>query len=268
MTNFIFPEADLVLHMADESGEFNLKDAIEYCTGLYDNWRLPTVDECSIIMSENRTKKKYGTNNHFMFEEDKLHLTSSKDSFNNKPLCYDFSKGMAFLSSELAYHRLRLVRQRYTEIATLQKADVINKIIPIFQKYIDNLDELKFTSFLEASLKHESDFIPWRYLVFEDYNLSQKFSLDYPAHFQEDMEMISAWENDWYDAGFSIYDLGSEDDSDDEDLRDAFLGIIDLKKNKYFRMNGYGQVYEYGEDPPLLYGGRQEKTPNWVDWRI
>jgi hypothetical protein len=266
MLNLKAKPANFIVKYADEYGKMSLIEAAEFSKRLEGEWRLPTVEECLQIKNG-----IYVGGNIYNFDvstiRDEHYLTSSFENSLDLPMSFSFSDEMAYLSVPEAKHQVRFVQDNFMKTKELNAAQLSAQITEIMSSYIENFDRVKchlhFQNYFKIDWKNEIK--PWRYLLLEDYNMSKHFRIDDFSYFNVslDMDMLTAWEDYFYD-----FDLNPDlsESMDERHIRENFIGIIDLKYNKYLRLNGYGDYYEFDETPPLLRSGAQEENPTWQAW--
>jgi len=211
----------------DEEGEFNIREVETYIKALGDDrWRLPT------------------------------NLTSSIENNYSLPLTFDFKLGRKVLSSDELKHNLRLVKNPTIEVKPSFN-EFKKQVFDVIKLYVPDLSAEKFIPYLDEVIDVENyeKLKKINTIIFEDHNVTDDPGENYcfDLHSDDNNDMLSLWENNFFSSGYSIYDL-----EEDESLRDVFLGCIDLINKKYFRINGYGKKFEFGS--------KEIKNPNWSAW--
>jgi hypothetical protein len=256
-----------IVKETDEKGTFTLAEAKALCTTLKEGWRVPTLSELETVYNECMDQGIQKLTGDLKFKTEN-YLTDTVDEFDGWPLSFDFNDGISYLSSEKSKHLLRLVRNETEPIQEVNHQDFINNTILVLQKYVPNLNEVKFNQFMNSCLFGDPELDDSfgeqepvklnniRYVTLEDDNMCSFPEDFYLAHFHEDNDTVMIWEDDYYAAGYNQDEL----DDEEEGLRDGFIGFIDLIEKKYLRINGYGMVIEYGtENPEVPY-------PDWNSW--
>jgi hypothetical protein len=238
----------IIVKKTDEIGLFNFQSAIQFISRMEGDWRLPTISELSSFSLDSVS-----------FNE--MYWTCEKtfDGFN---LGYDFKTNIAYLAVEESHLKLRLVSDPW--LSGMCKGDLIDRSVNIIRKYLPSMDEKKFRNLFQYShleRESESTLLNFRWVLIEDCNLSTDYCLDYPLIFGEDQDIFDFYER------FFLYDI---DFADRDEAKDQFVGILDLKTNKYMRCNFY-EYYEYDEYPegrfPYL-NNKAQHLPRWEDWQI
>jgi hypothetical protein len=136
----------------------------------------------------------------------------------------------------------------------MTEAYFTQKIFETLKKYIPSLSEAKFTCFLNESLENENiEFSEIRFVTLEDYNMCSYPEDFYVAHFHTDNDLVTIWEDDFLACGYNPDEL-------DDEVRESYIGFLDLVDNKYIRVNGQGNVIEYGSENPV------DEYPDWSAW--
>lgn len=257
MNKFSFLDYNFIVKDADESGNFTLLDAKDLCSRIGGGWRVPTLPELELIYNESLIK---GIST---FTQLKFHptnyLTDSVDDFDGWPLSFDFNDGVSYLSSEKSKHSLRLVRDEVVsaQASSMTQADFIQKAISVLRAYVPTLDTKKMEGFLLESLEfNATSYDKIRYVTLEDENMCMDPEEFYAAHFHEDNDLVSIWEDDYYASGYNADEL----DDEEEGLRAGFIGFLDIFDQKYIRFNGYGDSVEFGSNNSTV------DYPDWSSW--
>lgn len=255
-----------IVKYSDEYGTMNYNYSKEYLSRMEGEWRLPKVSECELIKDLNIVGDGFIESN-LCSQKDDFYLTDDTEPSLDIPICYSFEHGKSFLTTYTTNHKVRLIRNAYKGTSKLKTQELVDMIVETFSNYVENIDlgkcKLFFTNYFRLHCNDEANCC-FRYLVMEDYNMSNEYNeFDFSYfNFSEDMDLIFAWENCFS----NDYDLYSSDLSEENSIRDNFIGIIDLKLGKYYRVNGYGDYYEYDEFPPINRLGELEVTPKWDAW--
>ena len=137
----------------------------------------------------------------------------------------------------------------------MKKLILFAKVIEIMEKYVPNLNHSMLIAQLNYAYEDKIEFENGiRYVTLEDDNMcSEGLDDGYIAHYHSDMDLTTIWEYDFCGCGYKLDEL-------DEEVRDSYLGVVDLKEGKYLRFNGNGESHEYGsKNPPIA-------DPNWELW--
>lgn len=260
MNKFSNEGHSFIIKEEDEVGNYTLNEAKIHCAKLGNGWRVPTLEELETIYNEFQTKakEKLAAELNIQFNK-KYYLTDTVDEYDGWPLSFDFEDGSSYISSIKSLHKLRLVKDELASTSNVQisKADFIDKTTLVLKKYVPNLNTVKFIHFLNECLTDTKlDFNEVRYVTLEDTNLCNDVNTFYVAHFHQDKDLLSIWEKDFYDCGYSEDEL----DDEEEGIRETYTGFIDLMDQKYIRVNGFENQIEYGSDNPA------DEHPDWKGW--
>jgi hypothetical protein len=89
----------------------------------------------------------------------------------------------------------------------------------------------------------------------EDINMCEEGLVDeYPASFHTESDYQMAWEDNYLGCGMKMDEL--------DECRDGYLGIIDLNKGIYVRVNGNADYYTYGDSTSGV------EDPSWKLWML
>ena len=260
MNKFSLADYSFIIKEEDEVGNYTLTDAKILCANLGNGWRVPKLEELELVYNECLVDGISKLTNELKLQVNKTYyLTDTIDEYDGWPLSFDFEDGNSYISSIKSKHKLRLIKDELASNSSVQisKADFIDKTTLVLKKYVPNLNTLKFTHFLNECLTDSKlNFNEVSYVTLEDYNMCSYPEDFYTAHFHHDKDLLSIWEQDFYDCGYS------EDELDDEAerIRETYTGFIDLMDQKYIRINGFGDQIEYGSENPT------DEHPDWKGW--
>jgi hypothetical protein len=129
-----------------------------------------------------------------------------------------------------------------------------NRAVSIIRQYVPQIDEKKIKDYFQRLNDNSSSEI--RYIMFEDHNVSsqgpENCEEDYLGGYWDDMDLVEIWRMDGANCGMAPDEL--------DEASDGYQGLIDLVEGKYLRVNGHGQIYEFG-DPNAPDG-----TIDWSMW--
>ena len=136
-------------------------------------------------------------------------------------------------------------------ITTIQEA--IDRVIEILESNIGPLDKKRVEEWSEdLHYKNERRVNEWpqiKYLVFEDHNIVEEWTVGYDCHFVSETERNTIWRDFFYDC-----------EPDSPETREGYCGIVDLYAGKYLRINGNSDIYEYDLKD------QKEYDPDWSEW--
>lgn len=140
------------------------------------------------------------------------------------------------------------------------------KVLEALTRAIKGIDAEKLKLWLQNT--EDSVISDAVYFIFEDNRLADSYHED-----EEDLAAASGYfhpEGDLNEYWKWLYtsdgsDLDSGYDGDD-DPRDCYFGVIDLKAMSYCRLNGYGDYYPY--DSNKIDAHKQQLNPDFSDWIV
>lgn len=271
MSRYSILDQVFIVKEMDEEGKYSLSEAKTLCAELGNGWRVPKIQELETIYNDSLELGISTLTRDLKLQTGKTYyLTDSLDEYDGWPLSFSFDDGNSYISSEKSKHSLRLVRSEINSSTEkkMSKEDFILKTILVLRKYVPDLKDEKFTQFMTECIdgdpeleeifgkKEPINFENIRYVTLEDYNMCCDPNGFYVAHFHEDNDVLYIWEDDFYACGYNPDEL----DDEEEGLREGYIGFIDLAKQKYLRINGYGDEIEFGSDNPA------DEHPNWQGW--
>lgn len=253
---------NLSVKSTDEKVLLNVEEATTYCNSINNIWRLPTVEECEAMLN-GLYQDEYFFNSETLgisVAEKVYYLTSLKDEETGLPLVYNFLEERAYPSTIGSRHKVRLVQDKFMGVADLTVTELVNRVTGIMQHYIENFDDQKFRNYCIKTMedKYQNRVQPWRYVLLEDFRMSAFWGYDYPFRLFQDMDMVTVLNCDYKNNVDWIRGV--------DQRKGSFYGLLDLKCDKYFRINGCGEFYEYQSGSCSLKDGGYELSPNWEGW--
>ena len=116
-----------------------------------------------------------------------------------------------------------------------------NRAVSIIRQYVPQIDEKKIKHYFERLNDNSSSEI--RYIMFEDHNVSsegpENCEEDYLGGYWDDMDLVKIWRRDMGRSGVKPDEI--------DEVIDGYQGLIDLVEGKYLRVNGHGEIYEFGD---------------------
>jgi hypothetical protein len=76
--------------------------------------------------------------------------------------------------------------------------------------------------------------------------------------FFQDRDLAAYWEEVYCSDGANL------EEDEDFDFRSIFLGVINLSDRTYFRLNGYGETYEFNLNETDSH--KRTENPDFTDW--
>ena len=134
------------------------------------------------------------------------------------------------------------------------------KAIEILALTVKGIDREKLNEWIQfagsSSIKNA------RYFFFEDYRLADSYDCD-----GEDLAAAAAYffpEGNLEDYWESVYTSDGADleDSEEGDPREFYLGCLDLKEMKYYRVNGYSKKYLFESNDR----NKNKLNPDFTSW--
>jgi len=136
----------------------------------------------------------------------------------------------------------------------MTKQEILFSACKIMADVIPNLN----TDMLHEHLSFSSDGIDLEkvcLISLEDINMCEEGLVDeYPASFHTESDYQLAWEDNYLGCGMKMDEL--------DECRDGYLGIIDLNKGIYARVNGNADYYTFGDS---TFG---VEDPSWKLWML
>ena len=136
----------------------------------------------------------------------------------------------------------------------MTKQEILFSACKIMADVIPNLN----TDMLHEHLSFSSDGIDLEkvcLISLEDINMCEEGLVDeYPASFHTESDYQLAWEDNYLGCGMKMDEL--------DECRDGYLGIIDLNKGIYARVNGNADYYTYGDSTSGV------EDPSWKLWML
>jgi len=136
------------------------------------------------------------------------------------------------------------------------------KVLQVLKKYINGIDDAKLQQWLQFAT--ESDSNKAAFFIFEDARLAD-------IYFEEEEDMASASgyffpEGDLLENWEEVYcsDGADLENNDEFDPRALFMGLINLSNLSYFRLNGYGETYEFNLNETDSH--KKIENPDFTDW--
>jgi len=135
-------------------------------------------------------------------------------------------------------------------------------VLQVLASYVSGLDQYKLQQWLQFAA--DSDINKAAFFIFEDARLADMY-------FEEEEDMASASgyffpEGDLLEYWEEVYcsDGADLENNEEFDPRALFLGVINLSTISYFRLNGYGETYEFNLNETDSH--KKIENPDFTDW--
>ncbi len=243
------------------------------CTFLGDGWRLPTMEELELIC-------EILHNNNLGDFQELIGYWSSKEHDKSKAWIYVFVDGFSTISDKTDNRFLRPVRtvnessssnlsesSLKQEPKKLTDKELVSKAVEIMKNAVSqNFNGKMFEDWMikrfELKIENDKESSCPHYMIFEDYNMVEAHQAnDLCSFFTETID--NAWNEFMWDVEL---EYNEDDDEYEEEYQrhyGSYIGVLDFWEMKYFRINGFGDCYDYDAED------LKEDDPDWSeDWFI